>query len=72
LPAILIHHANFARPYSIVHSIPVCLPKTPLRDKPTSEERAGRLSDARAGAGAHLPTLPLPSISPEVGMGYKV
>jgi hypothetical protein len=43
LPAILIHHANFTRPYSIVHPNPVCLPKTPFRDKPTSENRAWRL-----------------------------
>ncbi len=40
LPAILIHHANFTRAYSIVDSNPVCLPKTAFRDKPTSENRA--------------------------------
>src|SRR5579862_7239575 len=40
LPAILVHHANFTRPDSIIHPNPVCLPKTPFRDKTTSENRA--------------------------------
>jgi len=40
LPAIFVHDANFSRPNPIVYPDPVCLPKTPFRDKPTSPDCA--------------------------------
>ena len=59
LPAILIHHANFTRPDSVVHPYPVCLPKTPFRDKPTSENRAKPTPKSQASRRL-LPSHPFP------------
>ena len=73
LSAILIHHANFTRPDSIVHPNPVGLPKTPFRDKPTSENRAKPAPNSLASRRL-LPSHPFPprSIPTGVGMGHKV
>jgi len=58
LPAILIHHANFTRPNSIVDPNPVCLTKTPFRDKPTSKNRACQPLKSLASATSSFQSLP--------------
>jgi len=69
LAAILIHHANFTRSDSIVHPNPVCLPKTPFRDKPTSENRARQFQVPWLQAGLYV----LPAqYSAREGTGHKV
>ena len=73
LPAIFIHHANFTRPDSIIHPNPVCLPKTPFRDKPTSENRAHASPKIPGPAPASsIPPLLRIAFRHGLGMGHKV
>jgi hypothetical protein len=71
LPAILIHHANFTRPNSIVDANSVCLTKTPFRDKPTSKNRACQPRKSLASATSSFQSLPYATFCSGSGWATK-